>query len=302
MPPAQNMASIGDMTHGPEAHTHEAHTHEAQAAHTHEGHAHGDGRLSEVLDLDAEVLHEYHCEVMTWVGSLVPSRARIIDLGAGTGTGTLALARQLPDAEIVAVDISAEMLEHLRRKVREAEVAGHVRTVQADLDGPWPDLGPADLIWASASLHHMADPGHALGQALAALRPGGVLVAAELGSFPRFLADDAGAAVEERGHAAMARIRTEAGLHMDEDWGALLAKAGFVVEAERRFDVALQAPLPAAAGRYAQVSLERMRQALVGRVDDVDLAALDVLAAGVPERDDLAVRATRTVWQARRPG
>ncbi|MBC6465869.1 class I SAM-dependent methyltransferase [Actinomadura alba] len=257
--------------------------------------------LAEMLDLDADVLHEFHRDVITWVGSVTPARSRIIDLGAGTGTGALALARQLPDAEVVAVDVSESMLEHLRHKASALGVADRIHTVQADLDQLWPPLSPADLVWASASLHHMADPGRALTQALATLRPGGALVVTELDSFPRFLPDEAGAALEDRCHDALAEIRAEAGMHMGEDWGARLAEAGFIVEAERHFDIALQPPLPAATGRYAQVSLQRMRHGLDGRLDAGDLAALDALAAGVPGRDDLTVRATRTVWLARRP-
>jgi SAM-dependent methyltransferase len=258
--------------------------------------------LAEILDLDADVLHEYHREVMAWVASLLPGRPRIIDLGAGTGTAALALARQVPDADVVAVDVSESMLEHLGRQARLLGVDGRVRTVQADLDQPWPALGPADLVWAAASLHHMADPGHALAQAFATLRPGGLLAVTELGSFPRFLPDPAGAALEERCHAALAQARTEAGMHMDEDWGARLAEAGFTIEAERHVDIALRPPLPAAAGRYALVSLQRARHGLDGRLGASDLAALDAVLAELPGRDDLTVRTGRAVWLARRPG
>jgi SAM-dependent methyltransferase len=257
--------------------------------------------LAELLDLDAEVLHEYHRDLITWVSSLTPDRPLIIDLGAGTGTGALALARQLPDAQVVAVDASEPMLEHLRHKAHALGVADRIRTVQADLDQPWPALGPADLVWASASLHHMADPDHTLTQVLAALRPGGVFAVTELDSFPRFLPDEAGAALEKRCHAALAEIRAEAGMHIGEDWGVRLAKAGFTVEAERRFDIVLQAPLPAATGRYAQISLQRVGHGLDGRLDANDLAALDAVAADVRGRDDLIVQATRTVWLVRRP-
>ena len=257
--------------------------------------------LAEMLDLDADVLHDYHHDVIAWAGSLAPARARVVDLGAGTGTGTLALARRLPDADVVAVDVDDTMLEHLRHKAAAAGVGDRVRTVRADLDAPWPALGPADLIWASASMHHMADPAGALRRAFGTLRPGGVLMVAELGSFPRFLPDPAGAALEDRCHAAMAERRAEAGLHMDEDWGALLAAAGFAVEAQRRFDIDLRPPLPAAAGRYAEVCLRRMREGLEGRLSADDLAALDVLAAGVAGRDDLVARGTRTVLVGRRP-
>ena len=68
-----------------------------------------------------------------------------------------------------------------------AGVADRIRTVQADLDQPWPDLGRRRPGLGSASLHHMADPDRPSPQVLAALRPGGLFVVTELDSFPRFL-------------------------------------------------------------------------------------------------------------------
>ena len=256
---------------------------------------------AEMLDLVVEVLHEYHQTVIALAGAAAPERPRIVDVGAGAGAGTLALARHLPDAEVIAVDVAEPMLDHLIGQARARGLDGRVRTVQADLDGPWPPLGPADLVWASASLHHLADPGHAPAQAFAMLRPGGVFVVTELDSFPRFLPDGADAALEDRCHAALAELRTEAGLHMHEDWGARLRAAGFTVEVQRRFDIALRAPLPAAAGRYAEVCLRRMCHGLDGRLAPGDLTALTALADGVSGRTDLTVRAARTVWLARRP-
>ncbi|WP_433381735.1 class I SAM-dependent methyltransferase [Actinoplanes sp. CA-142083] len=241
--------------------------------------------MTEMLDLDAEVLHDFHREVISWAGSLVPAtgKARVVDLGAGSGTGTLALARQLPAAEIIAVDVDEEMLAHLRHR---AGGNSNIRTVQADLDGDWPDLGPADLVWASASMHHLKDPDRTLGQIHDLLRPGGAVLITELDSFPRFLHNDA----EERGHAEMDRMRHEAGLHMHEDWGARLRKAGLETR-KRRFDIELRPPLPANAVRYAEVTLLRMRERLADRLSPADLAALDA-----PGPDDLTIRTTRLVW------
>ena len=67
------------------------------------------------------------------------------------------------------------MLEHLRERVAALGLADRIRAVRADLDQPWPELGPADVVWASASMHHMADPADAVRQAFAMLRPGGLL-------------------------------------------------------------------------------------------------------------------------------
>lgn len=263
-------------------------------------HHHGAGHLAEMLDLDADVLGDHHRELIAWAASLVPARPRIIDLGAGSGTGALALARHLPGAEVTAVDLDEDLLAHLRHRVTEAGVADRVRTVRADLDGAWPDLGPADLVWASASMHHFADVDRTLAQVRDTLRPGGAVMITELDSFPRFLTDPAGAAVEDRCHAELDRLRREAGMHMGLDWGARLTSAGFTLDGERRFDLELRPPLPAKARRYAQVTMQRMRQRLEDTLSADDLAALDTLAATANDRDDLAVRATRMVWVGRR--
>lgn len=257
--------------------------------------------MTEMLDLDAAVLQDHHREVIALAGTLVPAQSHIIDLGAGTGAGTLALAQHLPDARLTALDVDEEMLTHLRHRATELAVAQRIRTVRADLDAAWPtDLGPADLIWASAAMHHFADPVRTLAQARDALRPGGAMMITELDSFPKFLTDPVGSAIEDRCHDEMARHRAAAGMHMDEDWGARLEAAGFERAGERRFDISLRPPLPAQSLRYARVCLSRMRERLGDALDEHDLTTLDDIVASLSEQD-LTIRATRLVWVGRRP-
>ncbi|MEJ7650534.1 MAG: class I SAM-dependent methyltransferase [Nakamurella sp.] len=257
--------------------------------------------MTEMLDLDVEVLQDHHREVIALAGALVHAQPHIIDLGAGTGAGTIALAQHLPGAHLTALDVDDEMLAHLRHRAGELAVAQRIRTVRADLDATWPAaLGPADLIWASASMHHFADPAQTLERARAALRPGGAMMITELDSFPKFLTDPVGSAIEDRCHDEMARHRAAAGMHMHEDWGARLEAAGFERADERRFDIDLRPPLPAHALRYAVVCLSRMRERLGDSLDPQDLAALDDIVANLSEQD-LRIRATRLVWIGRRP-
>jgi SAM-dependent methyltransferase len=266
--------------------------------------------MAELLDLDAEVLHSYLSEVTAWIRELaadLPLR-RILDLGSGTGTGTFALLGRFEGADAIALDISAQLLHHLQGKASVLGVANRVRTIQADLDAAWPAIDTVDLVWASSSLHHMADPDRVLTGVFAALHAGGLLVVAEIDSFPRFLPDDLGfgrPGLEARCHAAMA-VRQAAEIpHLGSDWGARLSRAGFTIEAERSFAIHLTPPLPAAAGRYAEASLRRIRAGLDGLISVGDLATLDTLIdsdgpGSVRQRDDLTVRAARTVWVARR--
>jgi SAM-dependent methyltransferase len=267
--------------------------------------------MAELLDLDAEVLHGYLSDVIGWVHEMAagPPRRRILDLGSGTGTGALALVQRFAGAEVVAVDLSAGLLGRLNDKAQELGVADRVHTVQADLDAGWPAVGTVDLVWAANSAHHLADPDRVLAAVFAAIRPGGLLAVAEMDSFPRFLPDDLGLGrpgLEARGQAALSEGLADRLPQLGSDWGPRLGRAGFTIEAKRSFAIDLRAPLPAATARYAQASLRRLRSGLDGRMSADDLATLDTILdsdgpEGVLRRDDLTVRAARTVWVAGRP-
>ncbi|MGA5043084.1 class I SAM-dependent methyltransferase [Streptomyces arboris] len=293
------------MTH---AHT-PSHTH--THSHSHDSHdSHGE---AEILDLDAQVLAEHLTALTGWLPVQAPPR-RIVDLGCGTGTGTFALLDRFPEAHITAVDTSAAHLQRLREKACARGAEGRVRTVQADLDAvDWPDLGSPDLVWASASMHHMADPDRALKTVHDLLAPGGLFAVVELSGFPRFLPETAPEdrpGLEERCHEASDRFHAEHVPHRGADWGPKLTEAGFTVEAERAITVNIgttDGSRGEAVGAYALGSLRRLRHSVAGTLTPEDLAALDRLldtegTGSLLRRDDLAVRTERTAWAARRTG
>lgn len=63
----------------------------------------------------------------------VPPPRRALDLGTGTGTVALEVARRFPDAEVVGADLSPAMLVEARRKTL-PEVEGRVRFDVADAE------------------------------------------------------------------------------------------------------------------------------------------------------------------------
>uniref|UniRef100_A0AAU2VIH8 Class I SAM-dependent methyltransferase n=1 Tax=Streptomyces sp. NBC_00008 TaxID=2903610 RepID=A0AAU2VIH8_9ACTN len=278
------------------------HTLATPAAATHSAAANA-AAMAEILELDAEVLGAYLSELTTWLGELSDREpVRIVDLGSGTGTGAIALARRFPRAGVSAVDVSPQMLHRLSLKASGLGLADRVRGVQADLDQGWPALATSDLVWAAAALHHLADPDRVLSHVFDALRPGGLLAVTEMDFFPRFLPEDIGMGrpgLETRLHAALKGAP-------DAGWTDHLVRAGFTPEAERPFVIDLPAPLPDATARYAQVCLRKLRSHLDGQLPAEDLAALDAVTDdesphSVLRRDDLTVRTTRTTWVGRRP-
>jgi tRNA (cmo5U34)-methyltransferase len=83
---------------------------------------------------------------------LPESIGRFLDLGSGGGR-LLALVKEArPNAEAVAVDFSAAMLEVLRNAYR-----GDAQTsiVEHDLSSPLPELGKFDAVVSSFAIHHV---------------------------------------------------------------------------------------------------------------------------------------------------
>ncbi|MFB7167995.1 class I SAM-dependent methyltransferase [Streptomyces sp. NPDC056242] len=287
-----------------DSHGHGTHAHEGHGTHTHEQ----DG-LAELLDLDAELFAPYLAASMRSIADAAGDDVkRIVDLGAGSGTGTFALLKQFPSAQVTAVDSSAHMLEQLTRTAAAKNLDSRVHPLEADAGTSLPGVADADLVWASASMHHMDDPTATLGIIFEALRPGGVLAIAELDGMPRFLADDAvpeRPGLEGRCREALTTLHDEELPHMGADWGALLASAGFTLEDERTESLELRPEPGGSAGLYAHGTLSRIRGPLAGRIDPADLEALDTLVNGGPadvrRRDDLVVRSTRQLWIAHRP-
>jgi SAM-dependent methyltransferase len=278
--------------------------------------------MDDLLDLDAEVLQGYWTAALDWVrdAAAPASPARLLDLGAGTGTGALGLAQRFPGATVTAVDISAEALRRLRGKAAGLRLDARVTAVEADLDAGWPDLGPLDLTWASMSLHHLADPGAALRDVLAATRPGGLIAVAEFPEPLRFLPADLGAShpddqgtgdqgtgpagFEDRVVAALGAAHREQMPTLGSAWAPRLADAGWNVIAERDFPIDLNPPSHPRAPEYARAWFARLSHGFGDQLEPGDRETLAALLGDGPRsllhRTNLHIRGTRIVTLARR--
>jgi ubiquinone/menaquinone biosynthesis C-methylase UbiE len=264
---------------------------------------------AELLDLDGEALRSYWEAALELVHAAAGERVqRVLDLGAGSGVGTIALARLFGDGEILAVDVSSEMLDRISGKARALGLADRVRTVEADVDAGWPPVGTVDVTWASMSMHHFAEPDRVLAEVFAATRDAGVVAVAEFSDELRFLPDDLGIGrpgLEARCHELL-RHEHEHGLpHLGSHWAPMLEAAGFAVVGEHELAIDDPGRSPAAR-RYALLWLQRLRSGFADRLADDDLDTLARLTDGdgpesVLSHDDLHIRGTRTVTIARRP-
>jgi len=96
------------------------------------------------------------------------SPRRVVDVGCGPGNSTALLIARYPEARVVGVDVSSEMLRHARERVPAADF------VLADV-AAWSPPAGTELLFGNTVFHWVPDHPAVLARLLATLPPGGVL-------------------------------------------------------------------------------------------------------------------------------
>lgn len=127
----------------------------------------------------------------------LPRNATVVDVGCGAGGMSVALAKALErrgGGTLVLVDAVDELIAAAGDAARVAGPSVTVEGVVADAGTqPLAEVVPAaDLVWASAVVHHLPDQQLAIDRIAAAVRPGGLLAVAEGGLGMRCLPWDLG--------------------------------------------------------------------------------------------------------------
>lgn len=132
-----------------------------------------DARIRTFVPYYEEMLEQ----VARTVRLLRPDAPTIVDLGTGTGALAERCLRDVPDASVVGVDGDPGMLAMAGERLADA---GRVELRHARFDRV--DLPRCDLVVASISLHHVADPEAKRAlyrRCRAALDPAGAMVIAD---------------------------------------------------------------------------------------------------------------------------
>ncbi|MFI6804901.1 class I SAM-dependent methyltransferase [Streptomyces luteogriseus] len=299
------------------AHDHD-HDHVHRPGHGHH-HDHTDidwAAMAPMLESEAELFTSMYERALAWLAKEVTEPGLIVDAGSGPGVVSCLFAETFPGARIVAVDGSQPLLERARARAERQGVADRFGTVAGELPDVLDELDyPADLLWASRTLHHLGDQRAGLAAFAARLAPGGTLALMEGGLPARFLPRDIGIgrpglqarmdALEEEWFTKM-RQDLQGHVAEPENWPALLSAAGLTHTRTHSFLLDLPAPASDRARAHVVDSLTRFRDSLGEGLDHDDRTTLDRLLdpgdkAGLHHRQDVFVLAAHTVHTAVRP-
>jgi SAM-dependent methyltransferase len=114
------------------------------------------------------------------LGGERPARPRVLDLGCGPGpAATLWLARRIPGARIVAVDLHASFVANAHAKARASGLADRAFAVRADMRALPFAAACLDLVWSEGALYNAGDFASGVRLCRELLRRGGFLVCSE---------------------------------------------------------------------------------------------------------------------------
>ena len=165
----------------------------------------------------AHLQQQVRDELLSRLDLLRERPQRVLDLGAGTGLGTLRLKQAFPRAQVLALDAAPAMLAQVRRR---SWPWRRLHTLCADARQiPLADAS-VDLVFSSLMLQWCQPPDRVLAEALRVLRPGGLLLLSSFGPDTLRELREAWASVDDRVH-----VNRFVDMH---DLGAALQRAGAV--------------------------------------------------------------------------
>ena len=102
---------------------------------------------------------------------------KYLDVGAGTGNLAAVIAQNNPDVEIMALEISTDMVTVGEEFIRNKGLQGQVKFIKGDAVDKvtMNELGEFDLIYSTYSLHHWENPRKVIDNLMSNLGDNGVL-------------------------------------------------------------------------------------------------------------------------------
>lgn len=148
-----------------------------------------EGVTSQFIE-DADTYHEHYFDRLDFLtltdrclnlaGINQDQNISVLDIGSGGGSSVLATAKLLPNAKVVASDISPQLLRKLMAFVdQHDDMRARVAAVNFDIHKRVFEDSQFDIVIGMAILHHLVNPLEALSNVVKSLKVGGKIILVE---------------------------------------------------------------------------------------------------------------------------
>ncbi|HJX35188.1 MAG TPA: class I SAM-dependent methyltransferase [Desulfatiglandales bacterium] len=110
------------------------------------------------------------------ISGLIKGSETILDIGAGTGRFSLAMAKRLTTGKVICLDISEVMLEYLDRKAGKEGLKDRIKILNAEASSTGLDGGSVDIAISNGVFHELSSPVIVLSEIFRVLKTGGHVI------------------------------------------------------------------------------------------------------------------------------
>jgi ubiquinone/menaquinone biosynthesis C-methylase UbiE len=125
-------------------------------------------RLPETL-----LLGDCRSAILDEFSRLIRGDEVVLDIGAGTGRFSLAVAKQLRTGKVICLDLSEEMLQHLRQKAEKEGLHDRIQILHGEAAASGLENESVDFVMCNSVFHELSSPDSVLAEMLRVLKPNG---------------------------------------------------------------------------------------------------------------------------------
>jgi ubiquinone/menaquinone biosynthesis C-methylase UbiE len=107
---------------------------------------------------------------------LIQGNEVVLDIGAGTGRFSLAIARKLSTGKIICLDLSEEMLLHLQQRAEKERLKDRIQILKGEASASGLENESVDLVMSNSVFHELSSPEAVLAEMLRVLKPNGWVI------------------------------------------------------------------------------------------------------------------------------
>lgn len=130
---------------------------------------------------DCLIADDARTAILREISGMGSGNLTVLDVGAGAGYLSLAIAGMSDTGEVICLDLSNAMLNALERGAVKKGLKDKIRVLKVNATTTGLDEESVDVVVSMNMLHELSDPREVMGEMMRVLKAGGLLVVSDFG-------------------------------------------------------------------------------------------------------------------------